>query len=288
MKRFFILASAAIVALASCAKTEVVYKDAPEQIAFKTLNSPMTKATYGEDLGVAAYFINTENEYFGQTKFEFENGVWTGGQYWPLSNALKFIAYGPYQSSGVTISATQIFADNVESDLDFVYSYVDNDGAGYKKKDFEGAGVAMPMKHAKAKVVITVTTGDNEKVTKVELLNTPMTGDCTVAIPSEAVTWTYADADKKNVDFTSKDNIRHLVVPCPPTTIRVTYNSLNPAQTGLTTEIDLSTAIMKDKENNIVTGDWLPGYSYTYNISINSSQIVIHAQTTEWVDIVNN
>lgn len=44
MKRFFILASAAIVALASCAKTEVVYKDAPEQIAFKQITGPMTKA----------------------------------------------------------------------------------------------------------------------------------------------------------------------------------------------------------------------------------------------------
>ena len=45
MKRFFILASAAIVALASCAKTEVVYKDAPEEIAFKQITGVMTKST---------------------------------------------------------------------------------------------------------------------------------------------------------------------------------------------------------------------------------------------------
>ena len=288
MKKFFIFASAAIVALASCAKSEVVYNEAPQEIAFKTLNSPMTKATYDQDLGVAAYFINTTTEYFGQTMFELENGVWTGGQYWPLSNALKFVAYGPYQETGVTMSATQIQATAVASDLDFVYSYVDNQGNGYKKKDFEGSGVPMPMKHAKAKVVITVQTGDNEKVTKVELLNTPMTGDCTIAVPGDQVSWRYADADKKDVDFTSKDDIRHLVVPCTPTIVRVTYNSLNPDQEGLTTEIDLSTAIMKDKDNNVVTGDWLPGYSYTYNISINSSQIVIHGQTTEWIEVSNS
>ena len=287
MKKFFILASAAIVALASCAKTEVVYKDAPEEIAFKTMNSPMTKATYDQNLGVAAYFINSDAEYFGHTQFELENGVWTGGQYWPLSNALKFVAYGPYQETGVTISATQINATAVASDLDFVYSYVDNGGAGYKKKDFEGSGVYMPMKHAKAKVVITVQSGDNEKVTKVELLNTPMTGNCSISIPDQKVTWTYVESDRKDVDFTSKDDIRHLVVPCTPTTIRVTYNSENPVQTGLTTEIDLSTTIMKDKDNNVVSGDWLPGYSYTYNIGITSSQIVIHGQTTEWVEISN-
>ena len=288
MKRFFILASAAIVALASCAKSEVVYNEAPQKIAFKTLDMPMTKATYDQDLGVAAYYINTETEYFGQTLFELENGVWTGGQYWPLSNALKFLAYGPYQESGVTMAATKIQAEDVASDLDFVYSYVDNQGNGYKKKDFEGTGVYMLMKHTKAKVVITVQTGDNEKVTKVELLNTPMTGDCTIAIPAEEITWSFTDADKKDVDFTSKGDIRHLVVPCAPTTIRITYNSVNPAQTGLTTDIDLSTVILKDKEGNTVTGNWLPGYAYTYNISINSSQIVIHAQTTDWVEVSNN
>ena len=56
MRRFFILASAAIVALASCAKTQVVYNDAPEEIALKTVNMPMTKAAYNQDLGVVAFY----------------------------------------------------------------------------------------------------------------------------------------------------------------------------------------------------------------------------------------
>lgn len=42
MKRLVILA-AAIVALASCAKTQVVYNEEPQEIAFKTVSGVMTK-----------------------------------------------------------------------------------------------------------------------------------------------------------------------------------------------------------------------------------------------------
>ena len=44
MKRLFILASAAIVALASYTKTQVVYTEAPEEISFKQVTNVMTKA----------------------------------------------------------------------------------------------------------------------------------------------------------------------------------------------------------------------------------------------------
>ena len=44
MKRFFVCAAAAIVALASCSKTQVVYNDAPEEIGFKAVSGVMTKA----------------------------------------------------------------------------------------------------------------------------------------------------------------------------------------------------------------------------------------------------
>ena len=44
MKRLFILASAAALMLASCAKTTVVYNEAPEEIGFKAVTGVMTKA----------------------------------------------------------------------------------------------------------------------------------------------------------------------------------------------------------------------------------------------------
>ena len=99
MKRFFILASAAIVALASCAKTEVVYKDAPQEIAFKQVTGAMTKATetLTTDMGVFAYTADG-NYYFGPVLFYDVDDVWKGSpaQYYPLQTDLDFACYAPY------------------------------------------------------------------------------------------------------------------------------------------------------------------------------------------------
>ena len=97
MKRFFILASAAIVALASCAKTEVVYKDAPQEIAFKQITNVMTKAdALTTDMGVFAYTADGDY-YFGPVKFAEVSSVWKGSpaQYYPLQTALDFALYSP-------------------------------------------------------------------------------------------------------------------------------------------------------------------------------------------------
>ena len=68
MKRLFLLATAAIVALASCTKTQVVNTEAPEEIAFKQVTNVMTKVTGGldnQDMSVFAYVSGTP--YFGNT-----------------------------------------------------------------------------------------------------------------------------------------------------------------------------------------------------------------------------
>ena len=102
MKRFFILASAAIVALASCAKTEVVYKDAPQEIAFKQVTNVMTKATetLTTDMGVFAWTSETTPQnYFGLAKkFAADGTIWKANpaQYYPLQTALDFACYAPY------------------------------------------------------------------------------------------------------------------------------------------------------------------------------------------------
>ena len=96
MKRFFILATAAIVALASCAKTEVVYNDAPEQIAFKQITGAMTKA-FGNytTLGVFAY--QDSKKHFENYTFTHD-GVkgWTNPDaVWPYEGDLTFTVYAP-------------------------------------------------------------------------------------------------------------------------------------------------------------------------------------------------
>ena len=107
MKRFFILASAAIVALASCAKTEVVYKDGPQEIAFKQVTGAMTKGSLGDNanvvLGVYADYKATPTSAVGvyftnqQFKGDAEGQEWVGDptQYYPLSGTLDFVGYAP-------------------------------------------------------------------------------------------------------------------------------------------------------------------------------------------------
>ncbi len=285
MKKFFILASAAIVALASCAKTEVVYKDAPEEIAFKTVNMPMTKAAYNQNLGVAAFYLDSKEAYFDVTEFSLHNGVWNGNQYWPLADALTFAVYGPFGgATDVDMTATNLAATAVNGDVDFLYAYIDNAGAGYTKKAFQEDGVPVELAHAKSKVSVHVSTGTNENVTAVELLETAMTGDCAVTFANNKVEWT--NKNSATVDFTT--TTEHFVVPATPSKLKITYNSVSPAQTGLDVTIDLAGQIMKDKDGNVLTEtDWQPGYSYTYHININSNQITIHAKEAPWIEAEN-
>ena len=287
MKRFFILASAAIVALASCAKTEVVYKDAPQEIVLKTVNMPMTKAlAYTGDLGVSAYEVANSNDmYFDNLQFTGDGGSWTGGQYWPLDTKLGFVAYGPFTggATSVSVSPTGITANGVTSDVDFVYSgYVNNEGNGFGK----GAAVPMTLYHTKAKVVVNVTTsGSNEVVTGVEILNTNDGGNCTITFPSTVAWSDYTST--KTVDFTT--NTTHYVVPGTPTTLKITYNSNVPAKTGLTATVNLAAEQMYDSEGNEVSGAaaWKEGYSYTYDVAIESQLITINATAATWTEESN-
>ena len=85
MKKFFFCAAAAIVALASCSKTQVVYNDAPQEIGFKAVTGVMTKTTtFADDraLGVFANLTGDDNAdgdvYFGNTSFAKGDGdTWT-------------------------------------------------------------------------------------------------------------------------------------------------------------------------------------------------------------------
>ena len=76
MKKFFFCAAAAIVALASCSKTQVVYNDAPQEIGFKAVTGAITKAVqptenegFNQDMGVIAYNTVGLSEYFTNAQF---------------------------------------------------------------------------------------------------------------------------------------------------------------------------------------------------------------------------
>lgn len=283
MKRFFICAAAAIVALAACSKTEVINNSVPQEIGFKAINMPMTKAAYDQNLGVSAYMIDGGAAYFEKTLFELNTGQWKGGQYWPLEGALGFVAYGPGTdcATTVTTSPTGISAEGVKSDVDFVYSkaYANNGGTGYTKVNAPASGVPVELAHSKAKITVNVTdNSENEAVTKVEIKGANSTGNFSYEF-SGAPSWTgEATAD---FDFTSDKT--HYVIPGTPTTLRITYDRTAPAATGLTYDIDLDT-VKKTGEETLIDA-WTAGFSYTYNVTITGAEIIINATVDEWTEV---
>ena len=144
MKRILIFASAAIVALASCAKTEVVYKDAPQEIAFKQITGAMTKADtkLSGTMGVFAQYNNdntstTNAVYFDNTSFAEGSTecVWEADEakYWPLEGNLDFTIYAPYNESSDVVAYTPAddadvlvinVPDNSDAQTDWLYGGV--------------------------------------------------------------------------------------------------------------------------------------------------------------------
>ena len=78
MRKLILCAAAAIVALASCTKTQVINTEEPKEIGFKTLTGVMTKATTGSTdlvggtMGVYAYVNGTTTSYFSNVAFTKE------------------------------------------------------------------------------------------------------------------------------------------------------------------------------------------------------------------------
>ena len=282
MKRFFICAAAAIVTLASCSKTQVVYNDAPEEIGFKVVNMPMTKApvTYNANLGVSAYYILGDTPYFENALFSYDSSssTWTGDHYWPLTAALGFVAYGPGTDCATSVTATKtgISATGVKSDVDFVYSkeYANNEGAGYTKSS---GNVPIALTHAKSKITVNVTNGDNETVKKVELIGANTVGNFSITYPSAPLWTTTSTGD---YDFTTEKT--HYVIPGTPVTLKITYDTSSPSATNLTHEITLNT--VTDALTNVID-TWNAGTSYTYNVSFSSKKIVITANVDEWEEV---
>ena len=286
MKRLFILATAAIVALASCAKTEVVYTGAPEEITFKTYTDVMTK-TLGEsaydNMGVIAY--QGDVVYFDATTFE-EGTPWTAEagneRYWPATGDLRFVVYAPADGwtyaetttpATKTLTATIPVGDEVPD-----YLYASEQPVGNKTDN--AAGVDVDLKHAAAAVVLNFQ-GEKDVValTSVTLTGTIQSGTCNVDYTANppTVVWNTTGAPSVQKEFLkdtdspvafsdSKPNQEYTtrVVPVTSQASTIVFNyTLNGSPASYT--IDAATL-----------GAWDPGKKYTYTISIGATEIKVN------------
>ena len=276
MKRFFILASAAIVALASCAKTEVRYDNAePQEIAFKQITGALTKGTLSTmtdvKLGVTAWYKavgSTEPvPYFTNAEFDGEGSSdWkaTPPQYYPLSGTLDFAGYAPHQETGAPSMAhdklTWTVPDNSTNQFDILYSNLLKNNA---KSD---VAVNMPLHHALSKITVKVTETTDVTISKIELLDTYQSGTLTVTYgDAAAAAWTN-QGTLASFDVTTNSVY---VVPGPQTKLKLTYKFAN------------STPIM-EHVHELAASTWDPGKHYVYSVKITPTEIKITPAVDAW------
>lgn len=296
MKRLFILATAAIVALASCAKTEVVYTDAPEEIGFKAVTGVMTKAaildgTYTE---TSMYVYSWKNE--GKTEYESVTTFTNSGDgkfkaspslYYPNTGALDFVAFtkAPTSNTG-NKSYSLTLADNTTTQHDLMASsYVVN-------KDKAAPTVNLPFYHTLALVSVNFKcTGLGITVKSVSLAGTKQAGDLTVTYSTddtdttpttswsptgEAKTCSATDLDLSvtagALEFENAANF--LVVPEDGTgkTLTVVYEDENGFETTAPINLD-------DKSANDWSGS---GKKYNLDLTVGATEIVFTASVEDW------
>lgn len=292
MKRLFILASAAIVALASCTKTQVVYTEAPEEIGFKAYAGAMTKADLNathSSLGVFAYLEGTATQYFPNSQFTNIGNNWSGGKYWPLDaeQGLDFILYAPYASDADYATNTKVLTltipDNTPDadtpQVDWLYGTTVANG----DKKTNSAGVTASMAHALAKVTVTLQANKADAFTFVSLTlnNTKQQGE--VAVNYNATPVTAAP-----VEDTADGNYTHSFTG-------LAANAAIPAAETDMGEVlvfpsDVTSFTLKYKIGDseeltqpiALSGTWACSKNYTYAISLNGNDIVIVPTVGSW------
>ena len=296
MKKFFFCAAAAIVALASCSKTQVVYNDAPEEIGFKAVSGVMTKAPLTRtELPTTAtmmvYASKSAEEtgkytpYFSKQTFEWKANTYWGGttaQYWPESGYLKFIAYCPSTiGTDVTGDATQniVISDVDAADqTDILYTNLTAAQECANKPV-----VAMPFLHALAQVQVTAKVSNADmtdvNVTKVVLKTPILTGNLTLT--GTDATW----ADQANGEDITMNNV---IASTDLTTTSQTLGTGTLVVPGATTSTLVVTYTIGGLEVTTdpisIAGTWEKGKKYIYNLTIGLDEIILNPSVSDWTD----
>ena len=299
MKRILIFASAAIVALASCAKTEVVYKDAPQEIAFKQITGAMTKTTtdlerINSSMGVYAFYHQAQTgdptDYFSNKEFieaDDLDGIWKGKEaeyYWPLQGFLDFVVYSPHSSSATFADKklTLTIPNNTPSttQVDWVAGIqIFNNKQRPASSPYD---IDVTLQHVLSKITVQVKGSKEDvfNVSNVQLTSTKQTG--TIQVDYSSSTTVTVNNQNTSYDHTFDVPSGLLTTsfrPCgsllvlPETAdhnIVVNYTMPRTSTASLSATIALTSAV------------WKPGYHYTYNLTLTANEILLDPVVEEW------
>ncbi len=319
MKKIFLIAASAMMVFASCTKVDINYPDngQPQEIALFSVNKNMVKtpvigtAFPDYSMQVAAYLAQANGaepgEYFDGTTFsKNSNGVWTGGQYWPISNAtINFFAVAPQVESACTTTfaaltagenskkvATTTVTNNATNQYDVMYAL----DQGTHTAEGGDNNVSMIFKHALS--LITYSTGTlttSVTINSVTLNNVYFDGTGTFTVSADTYKST-SEVESTSVTPTweATGNVANKEIGTGILVVPNTYNySATAANPSLTInysvggfKIDYTYTLPKaaTDADDAVSVIWAPGKKYNYVISISLNEIKIQPKVENWVD----
>lgn len=202
MKKVLFFAAAALTMLAACNKTEVVYDNDPQEIAFVSVSDVATKTPVSgnvfsnkDNMAIAAYIVEgsqTAGNFFAYTLFSKEEGAtyWTGNpaRFWPLTaSTINFLAVT--ENGGNVADRTEVNFDGTNYASAATVVLKNNDTFNQTDLMFAAAqgkcapnnysDVDMIFKHALAWInfqVATSTTGATITVNSITLNNATYNG----------------------------------------------------------------------------------------------------------------
>ena len=318
MKKFFMFAAMASVALASCVKNEpVATVEQGDAITFNApVVAPATKATSIDGTvafphtnfdayawyAVSDFDNETPSLYFSKKTFTDAGDYWSATQaYWPKNGNLTFVAYAPAgvvtspacDKTELTFSYT--VADAVGDQKDILYSdWVKNktsaNQAGNNK--FTETGIDLPFHHALSAVNFKLKAADADaaaliKIKSITLKAANNTGTFTVTEENDA-SWSSVTGEADYAVLANADGEANATAIAVDAATVGSEFILMPQTTSTTLSVDY---YMKAEGGWIAQStpvnfaiDWVKGTRYTYTIVFDLDEIKLAPVVKEdWI-----
>ena len=318
MKKIFMFAAMASVALASCTKNEpAVTPEQGDAILFNSpVVAPVTKAgTEVEfphtEFYVYAYYTAVDEDFDGTGSLylrgrEFNKYVvddvcqyWnaTPAAYWPKNGDLTFCAYAP---EGVTADATTDasklvlnYSFDAANQKDVLYSdwILDQVSSMALGNDYNEEGIDLPFHHALSKVQFKAQAGtqaaaDNITIKSITLGGVKPEGQLTVPYTNNNVAWVPAGTATT-----------YTVLSAGEEAISTTATAIGSSFMFVPQEVSLSENLivtyqlttdggpLEQQAKISLAETWVKGKSYTYTLVFNLDEIKLAPVVAEdWVD----
>lgn len=309
MKKMLLLAAAVMVSLSSCVKTNEVYTGKMQEMGFKsavTRNVIQSNEDMTYPISVSSVWDNPSDAsenfvvYFENAKFVHDAGtsLWKGdpAKYWPTSGDMHFLALCPYPVSATITNNYNVdgtfknlvfgtIDNNLKDQHDVLYSDI------YSVEAPQTSAQPLLFHHAYAQLNVTFKKTDSAAAVVVKSVtanDVTLTGVLTVT-PAIGGTSTaewqkgmginryFLPAEASGVEVGTLDAVLAAADAYSPSPVLV----IPGAQTQFTIVYTIDG--VEHTYKHVLSGEWLMGYKYTYNYTINVNEIIFDCSVEDWI-----